>query len=197
MTTTATATTAPDDSSIPNITIPVIDISRYISGDPLGTKYIVDAVRAAAISPGFFQVTGHPISPNLRMRLLEGLKAFFALPPATKTALHRDNSRCLRGYEGVGDQELEPGIRDRKEGFMIGQEIDGPQESLRFAQGLNQWPNETQAPGFRGVVMEYFEEMRTFSRLMFRIVARGLGLEECYFDDFVYGRDSKFVSTSK
>ena len=39
--------------------------------------------------------------------------------------------------------------------------------------------------------MEYFEAMRLFSRTMFRIVALSLGLQEKYFDEFAYGRDSK------
>jgi isopenicillin N synthase-like dioxygenase len=172
-----------------SITIPVIDISGYLAGDPAETKRIAAAIHSAAISPGFFQVTGHPIALDLRERLLAAVKAFYSLPRDVKTRLHRDNSRCLRGYESVGEQRLEEGFQDAKEGFMVGQELEG--EGLRFAQGPNQWPTETECPGFREVFMEYFEAMRLFSRTMFRIVALSLDLEEKYFDDFAYGRDSE------
>lgn len=178
-----------------SITIPVIDISGYLSSDPQETKQVATAIHSAAIAPGFFQVTGHPITLDLRERLLAAVKSFYALPRETKLKLHRDNSNCLRGYESVGDQQLELGFQDAKEGFMVGQELEG--DNLRFAQGLNQWPAEDACPGFVEVCMEYFEAMRLFSRTMFRIVALSLDLEESYFDDFAYGRDSKFeVSTS-
>jgi isopenicillin N synthase-like dioxygenase len=175
-----------------SITIPVIDISGYLSSDPEQTKQVVAAVRSAAISPGFFQVVGHPISLDLRERMLAAVKSFYALPTSVKARLHRNNSTCLRGWESVGEQTLEAGFRDAKEGFMVGSELEG--DNLRFAQGPNQWPSEDECPGFRGVYMEYFEAMRLFSRSMFRIVALSLGLEERYFDDFVYGRDSEFLT---
>jgi isopenicillin N synthase-like dioxygenase len=166
----------------------VIDISGYILSDPVLKPQIVSAIHQAAISPGFFQVTGHPIPLSLRNRLFDALKTFYALPHDVKQSLHRNNSTCLRGYETVGEQRLEEGYQDAKEGFMIGQELDG--EGLRFAQGPNQWPPEELCPGFRETFMEYFEAMRVFSRTMFRVVALGLGLEEGALDDFVYGRDT-------
>lgn len=186
---TETKTSATSSSMPLSITIPIIDISGYLSSDAEETKRVAAAIRSAAISPGFFQVTGHPITLHLRERLLAAVKSFYALPRDVKASLHRNNSNCLRGYECVGDQQLEPGFQDAKEGFMIGQELEG--DNLRFSQGPNQWPAEDECPGFRQVFMEYFEAMRLFSRTMFRIVALSLGLEEKYFDDFAYGRDSE------
>lgn len=185
---TETKTSATSSSMPLSITIPIIDISGYLSSDAEETKRVAAAIRSAAISPGFFQVTGHPITLDLRERLLAAVKSFYALPRDVKASLHRNNSNCLRGYECVGDQQLEPGFQDAKEGFMIGQELEG--DNLRFSQGPNQWPAEDECPGFRQVFMEYFEAMRLFSRIMFRIVALSLGLEEKYFDDFAYGRDT-------
>ncbi|KAK0642060.1 putative gibberellin 20 oxidase [Cercophora newfieldiana] len=171
-----------------SISIPVIDISGYLSSDPVETKRVAAAIRSAAIAPGFFQVVGHPITLDLRQRLIAAVKQFYSLPREAKNKLHRNNSTCLRGYESVGEQTLEEGYRDAKEGFMIGQELSG--EGLRFAQGPNQWPSEEECPGFREVSMEYFEAMRLFSRTMFRIVALSLDLEEKYFDEFAYGSNT-------
>ncbi|KAK3381132.1 putative gibberellin 20 oxidase [Podospora didyma] len=174
--------------------IPVIDISGYLLSNPATVPSIVKAIRLAAISPGFFQITGHSVSTDLRDRLFAALKIFFAVPQSTKTSVHRNNSSCMRGYEAVGDQMLEKGIFDRKEGFMIGQELVGSGNDglggLRFGQGPNQWPTESTCPGFRTVMEEYFEEMRLLSRTVFRLVALSLGLEEKFFDNFVYNRDS-------
>lgn len=192
MATKTEATTSATSSSMPiSITIPVIDISPYLASDPEQTRDVAAAIRSAAIAPGFFQVTGHPITKDLRERLLAAVRSFYSLPREVKNRLHRNNSNCLRGYETVGEQQLEEGFRDAKEGFMVGQELEG--DDLRFAQGPNQWPTEDECPGFREVFMEYFEAMRLFSRTMFRIVALSLDLEETYFDDFAYGRDSKLT----
>lgn len=190
-TVTETSTTAATQSMPISISIPVIDISGYLSGDPVETKRVAAAIRSAAIAPGFFQIIGHPITLDLRQRLLAAVKQFYELPREIKNRLHRNNSTCLRGYETVGEQTLEEGYRDAKEGFMIGQEMSG--DNLRFAQGPNQWPTEEECPGFRDVCMEYFEAMRLFSRTMFRIVALSLDLDENYFDEFVYGNNSEWM----
>lgn len=187
-----------------SITIPTIDISPYILASPTPDRpsahqaSLAASIRAAARSPGFFQVTGHGVSPALRARLLARLEAFFALPVDTKAALHRARSPAMRGWEAVGDQVLEPGLADRKEGFTVGAEWvpdgdgDGGGEGkreARFLQGANQWPGEEACPGFREVMMEYFEAMRALSVVMFRLMAVSLGLEEAWFDEFVGSQD--------
>lgn len=181
----------------PALTIPVIDISGYLAGTPGAAVQTAAALRAAATAPGFFQIVGHPVSADLRHRLLAALTEFFALPDETKQALHRRNSPCLRGYEGLSEQELEPGVRDQKEGFMIGREprvaaLDEAPPPLRFAQGPNQWPDEAACPGFRDVMTEYFDAMRQLTIVMFRLMALGLGLEEHYFDVFADSPDCAF-----
>lgn len=179
-------TSAP--APVPALTIPVIDISGYLSGDASATASIAAALHSAATAPGFFQVVGHGVSPALRARVLERLAAFYRLPAAAKRALHRDNSpNGLRGYEAVGAQTLEPGFTDQKEGFMVGAELqlEAPGETARFLQGANQWPAEEACPGFRDTMMEYFERLRALSTTMFRLMALSLSLEETYFDAFV------------
>lgn len=185
----------------PAITIPVINISPYVAPNPSleATSSIARSIHAAARSPGFFQVVGHDVSTALRTRLLERMTAFFTLPPETKTALHRHRSPAMRGYEGVGDQRLEPAFADRKEGFTVGAENNDDDYGLattrkKFLQGANQWPAEEACPGFHEAVMEYFAALRGLSRTMFRLVALSLGLEEGWFDDFVGSEDCKPVS---
>src|SRR6186713_2718942 len=106
-----------------HLEIPVIDISGYLRGDAEQTTEIVSSLREACRAPGFFQITGHNVEHSLRQALLKQIDAFFALPFAQKQALHRGNSHCLRGYERVGEQTLEGGFADQKEGFMIGPEL--------------------------------------------------------------------------
>lgn len=182
----------------PQITIPTIDISPYLA-DPASTSTnaaLAASIRAAATSPGFFQITGHGVPPALRTRLLKSLESFFALPELTKAALHRNHSAAFRGWETVGDQMLEPGVVDRKEGFTIGAEWNSGEEATRsekkeagFLQGRNQWPGEEACPGFREVMMEYFGALKGLSLVMFRLMALSLGLDEGWFDEFVGSPD--------
>lgn len=104
--------------------------------------------------------------------------------------LHRARSAAMRGYEAVGDQELEPGIKDRKEGFTFGVDYDW---EARFLHGRNQWPDDRMCPEFRSVMTEYFQAMRTVSKVVFRLMALGLGLDERWFQDFVGSEDCELI----
>lgn len=158
----------PTMSSPAPITIPIIDISGCLSKDKSATTSITSSISSAAQSPGFLQITGHGIAPELTTRLLDCLKAFFALPLEKKTALHRNNSVALRGFEAVGEQSLEKGVMDSKEGFTIGPEWEAENaQNARFLQGPNQWPAETDVEGLRPVMVEYFREMQALSVIMF------------------------------
>ncbi|RMZ84586.1 hypothetical protein DV737_g1179, partial [Chaetothyriales sp. CBS 132003] len=170
----------------PVVQIPLIDIAGYFSGDQETKSQIARELRAACEAPGFFQITGHGVSSELRSKVLSQLSQFFALPLSAKQALHRSQSKCIRGYETVGEQKLEASFSDQKEGFLIGPEFpaDG-----RFLQGPNQWPSEELVPGFHEVIMTYFNEVHALSKTMFRLMALSLNLEETYFDAFVGSED--------
>lgn len=175
------------------IEIPVIDISGYLQNNKAKTSEIVAALRLACKNPGFFQITGHTISTDLRAQTLQSLKEFFSLPQDVKKQVHRNKSECLRGYEVVGEQKLEAAMGgDQKEGFMIGPELPPG----RFLQGPNQWLQEDICPGFRDTFMQYFGEVHQLSKSMFRLLALSLELEETYFDDFVASRDCKLMNLS-
>ncbi|KAK3651318.1 hypothetical protein LTR56_005775 [Elasticomyces elasticus] len=182
------ACNSPEPIFPPSLEIPVIDISGYLRGEASATSVIASSFASAARAPGFFQITGHNVSPALIARLLARLAAFFALPLETKNSIHRNKSSALRGFEAVGEQRLEEGFSDCKEGFMVGPERSA--EGARFLQGPNQWLEETEVEGLKEVVLEYFSEMRALSGTMFRLIALSLGVDEHYFDEFATSRDS-------
>lgn len=171
---------------VPNITIPVIDISAYLSGDVSRIPKIAEELNAACRAPGFFQIVGHDVSAELRNRLFNKVAQFYALPSATKSALRRGLSvNGARGYEAIGTEIMEGDFQDQKEGFMIGPELP----SGRFLQGPNLWPAESDCPGFRSTMEEYFAAVRSLSIKMFRLLALSLRLDEHYFDAFADSRD--------
>ncbi|KAH7304520.1 putative gibberellin 20 oxidase [Stachybotrys elegans] len=167
--------------------IPVIDVSGFFAGTETDKQRIAKELHAACCAPGFFQITGHTIPSELRQRLLSVLPSFFALPSEKKAALHRSNSKCLRGYEQVGAQKLEKPFADQKEGFMIGHELPEDSDYLR---GPNQWPDDADVPSFRAIFTEYFAAVHALSISLFRMIALSLELPENYFDDFVSSEQS-------
>ncbi|OTA76415.1 hypothetical protein M434DRAFT_383522 [Hypoxylon sp. CO27-5] len=172
---------------VPDVIIPVIDISGYIAGEPFRTSRIAEELHAACRAPGFFQIVGHDVPAELRARLFAKIAHFYSLPLAKKLALRRDLSlNGARGYEAVGVQMLENGFEDQKEGFTTGPELPPG----RFLQGPNLWPDEDDCPGFRSTMEEYFAAMRSLSVKMFRLLALSLRLDEHYFDAFAGSRDS-------
>lgn len=94
--------------------IPTVDISDYFK-DPTSSKSkeIVSQIRQACITSGFFQITGHGISRGIQDTVLKCAKTLFDLPLEEKTKLQ---SAQGRGYELIGSQTLEPGMKaDMKE----------------------------------------------------------------------------------
>lgn len=171
-----------------DLQIPIIDIAGYIEGDVEKIVQVAQELHSACRSPGFFQIIGHTVPTELRQQLLSKMVEFFALPPSLKQALNRSQSQCLRGYECVGQQKLEGGFSDQKEGFMIGPDLP---TNKRFLQGPNQWPGENDVPGFKETFTAYFDKLHELSKMMFRLMALSLNLDEKYFDEFVGSKDCK------
>jgi len=176
----------------PTTVIPTIDISGFLSGDPQGTSSAVAAVRDAAVSHGFFQVTGHSISSAQRERFFAAVRHFFALPQPAKEALAKDPATSTRGYEPPGVQRLEGGVPDRKEGFVWGSEGTAAHP---MASGPNKWPGEADCAGFREEMARFFDDGILLARALLRILALSLGLPTDRFIALMQG--DKVVATCR
>src|SRR6266498_1045985 len=93
--------------------IPTIDVSPYLS-DPesIESQKIVNQVRDACVSTGFFQLTGHNIPRQLQDDVFNGAEKLFSL--STEEKLKMDKRKSIgasnRGYEVLGGQGLEEGM---------------------------------------------------------------------------------------
>jgi isopenicillin N synthase-like dioxygenase len=165
-----------------SVTIPIIDISGYISGDEKSKRAVAEQIRDACETQGFLQVVGHTVPTELQARFIKAIAEFFALPLSEKNKVAQTNSKCYRGYERIGGQKLdeldENATADQKEGFSVRQE----RNLGRFLEGPNQWPEAL--PHFKDTYMEYYESVHKLSKTMFRLIALSLGLPETHFDYF-------------
>ena len=87
--------------------IPTVDISPYIA-DSTGSAAaaVVDQIRAACSTSGFFQIVGHGVAKELQSQVVDAAKAVFSLPVEEKLKL---SGIPGRGYEAIGTQALEEG----------------------------------------------------------------------------------------
>lgn len=91
--------------------VPTVDISPYLAdpNSPEADDIIAD-IRRACLSTGFFQVTGHGISPTLQKEVFDAAAAFFALPFEEKKKLDAKTTVGHRGYDVLASQSYEPDV---------------------------------------------------------------------------------------
>ncbi|KAI8961038.1 putative leucoanthocyanidin dioxygenase [Daldinia sp. FL1419] len=160
--------------------IPTVDISPFI--DPNASEEarqgVVDAARDACTKYGFFYLAGHGISDEQRNSILQCARKFFNLPQDERMEVWVGKSlgKSFRGYEPPGIQTHQKGLLpDIKECFSIGHEVpaDHP-DAGTFSTGPNLWPRNLEDEEFRIPAMEYQASMLGLSKVLLKILSRGL-----------------------
>jgi isopenicillin N synthase-like dioxygenase len=102
----------PADNMAASLEIPLIHLRPFLddSASHASRNAVVDQVRNACMTYGFFQLEGHGIPLNLQEKMIECAKLFFDLPLEKKTAVGMDKAmgKSSRGYEVIGGQILQP-----------------------------------------------------------------------------------------
>lgn len=89
-----------------NRIMPLIDFGPYVNQEPGAHERIIQQLRAACESTGFFQIVNSPISPDVVKNAFRASKQFFELPFDEKLTLSKDMF-SNRGYELMEDFVLE------------------------------------------------------------------------------------------
>ena len=170
--------------------MPVIDISGWIAGDPAARTSVVDAVRDACTTYGFFQVTGHGVPDGIVAEMLAANDDFFGLPLDAKQALVSP-PEVNRGYSGLGAESLAYSLGleappDMFESFNVARDVVDETDPAVMAErhrflAPNVWPDDL--PSMRPRVMTYYEAAGALARTITRIFAVALDMPEAYFED--------------
>lgn len=161
--------------------IPILDIRRFDrTGDAHERAAFVRELHAAYREIGFIGVTRHEIPEGLIRGAYEAIKAFFALPLATKTQ-YEVGKGGARGYTRFGVEHAKdiPAV-DLKEFWHVGRE-HVPGASWTRDYPPNVWPAEI--PGFREATWGLYQALEELGNRVLRAVALGLDLDEHYFAD--------------
>lgn len=162
--------------------LPIVDISGLFSEALEDRRRVGEDLGTACRGTGFFYLTGHGIAQSLVANVFEAAATFFALDETRKHALAMRRMRNNRGYFEVAEEQLDPNAPpDRKEGFNIGLELlpTDPEFDKPF-RGENAWPD---LPGWRTLMLDYFDRCWALGRVLHRGFSLDLGLDEMFFED--------------
>ncbi|KAG5648859.1 hypothetical protein DXG03_000208 [Asterophora parasitica] len=173
-------------------------------------KDTADQIVSAFKESGFIYLTGHGIPSSTIQNAFAQSAHFFRMPPGTKDKLAWEDPRSNRGYVRVGRERvtqsadpteiaaLRAKAPDFKESMEIGRDWD--------SEWKNQWPQETDAPHFKRVMLNFYQvtlgtcfgtlmslatdtfpyqTCHDLHRYVMRSIALGLDLEEGFFDSKV------------
>jgi isopenicillin N synthase-like dioxygenase len=168
-----------------NHSIPFIDI-KPLFGGPTRERDLADqAIMAAAAVPGFMVVRGLPPDVPAGRAVRADLLRVFQLPETETRGLWRQKFDPAHRNVYRGWFPLQKGFLTAKEGIDMGADVlhgasvvcnDDP---LREASPL---PSVQILPGWRESVAAYYRGMDAVSRALMRAIARGLSLDEQFFD---------------
>src|ERR1700761_7509778 len=165
--------------------IPVLDIGPMLHGSAADKRAFAETLAQMARSVGFFHLSGHGIPAAHFERLRAMAEQFFALPEAEKMAVYIGLSSNHRGYVPEGEEVFAAGAKDRKEAFDLAIDLAADDPDYRAGNpllGPNQWPD---IPGFREVVLTYYDRTFEVGRALLRGFALALGQDEMFFEPFV------------
>lgn len=169
--------------------IPVIDIAPYRESGSSGREQVVEAVREACETIGFFTVVGHGVSDETVDRLYRSAKQFFELPLEEKLKIEKPQGANYKGYtpnrgRTVGrsqDPTLKPSLN---ESFAMGYAHSTDGDYFRTAAaGTHFEPNvfPAQPSDFKPAIIAYYAAMEDLSRVIMRIFADALHIDANYF----------------
>ena len=161
------------------MTIPTLDWAQQ-GTDPDG--FARDLGRACR-ETGFFLLKNHGVPDAMIAQVFDQAARFFALGEAEKRPLSIATNPHNRGWAYLGSESLDDtsGQTDRKEAFNIGLDLPGDDPRVLAGEpfrGVNLWP---ELPGFRAVMLEYFNAVWGLGVDLLQPVARDLGLPPDHF----------------
>jgi isopenicillin N synthase-like dioxygenase len=173
--------------------VPVVDLTPAREGGAADRQRVARVIDRACREIGFFAITGHGVPDGLVEDLRRVAHAFFALPMADKLALRHPVPGTNRGYHPVGGEALSEANDaaappDLKEFFHVGPVDVGDDAYYTCAEGRahfvpNIWP--AWPPDFARAATVYYRAMSELIRVLMRLAALALDVDERFFDDKV------------
>jgi len=163
--------------------IPSVDLSHFLSNDPIRKEKFVNEIGSAFEDIGFVALKGHFLDQNLVQELYSEIRAFFNLPVETKRNYEIPGIGGQRGYVSFGKEHAKGRKEgDLKEFWHFGQYVD---QNSKYASEYPPNVIVDELPRFNSVGKEAYQMLEKTGIYVLRALALHLGLDEFYFDDYV------------
>jgi isopenicillin N synthase-like dioxygenase len=170
------------------MTIPAVDLSKFISGNSEQKREFISELGKAYEEVGFVAVRNHGVDERLIADLYKNVQEFFSLPLEKKKAYEIEGLAGQRGYTSFGKEHAKGSqAPDLKEFFQYGQAVS-PDSALRDEYMVN--VNVNEVPGFDSSFYESYRAFESSGTFLLRAIALYLGLDEYYFDKPVHEGNS-------
>ncbi len=167
--------------------IPSVDLSDFLSGNPVKKASFVAALGVAYEDIGFVAVKNHGVSDDLITDLYKNSQAFFSLPSVQKRSYEIAKLAGQRGYTSFGKEHAKGSeAPDLKEFFQYGQTVR--ENFIEEHYPPNVIVNEV--AGFNDTFQAAYRAFEISGTALLQAIALYLGLEEHYFDQFVFNGNS-------
>lgn len=170
------------------MSIPVVDLADFTSGDPARKETFVQALGKAYEEVGFVAVKNHGVPDELIASQYEYVQQFFSLPLEKKLAYEIPGLAGQRGYTSFGREHAKGSeAPDLKEFFQYGQTVED-NDSIG-----SEYPDNVSVEEVKPFNQTLFNAYRSFEKsgkALLQAIALYLGMEEHYFDHFIHNGNS-------
>jgi isopenicillin N synthase-like dioxygenase len=170
------------------MTIPVVDLAEFTSGDPVLKQKFVNELGKAYEEVGFVAVKNHGVPDHLIADLYKYVQQFFSLPLEKKREYEIPELAGQRGYTSFGKEHAKGSdAPDLKEFFQYGQKAEGEEYVPE------EYPDNVQVGEISAFNPTFHSAYRAFEesgKKLLQAIALYLGLDEFYFDSWVRNGNS-------
>lgn len=170
------------------MSIPVVDLADFTSGDPARKETFVQALGKAYEEVGFVAVKNHGVPDELIASQYEYVQQFFSLPLEKKMAYEIPGLAGQRGYTSFGREHAKGSeAPDLKEFFQYGQNVEDNDPIG------SEYPDNVSVEELKPFNQTLFNAYRSFEKsgkALLQAIALYLRLDEHYFDHFIHNGNS-------
>jgi len=170
------------------MSIPVVDLDDFLSGDADRKAAFVEQLGKAYEEVGFVAVKNHGVPDALIGHLYEYVQQFFSLPSEHKGKYEIPGLAGQRGYTSFGREHAKGSdAPDLKEFFQYGQVVED-RDVIK-----SEYPDNVsveQVEGFNETLFSAYRNFEKSGRALLQAIALYLGLDEHYFDEYIHNGNS-------
>jgi len=169
------------------MSIPSVDLGEFLSGDPDKKNRFVQNLGKAYEEIGFVAVKNHGISDHLIADLYKYVQQFFSLPLEQKKQYEIKGLAGQRGYTSFGKEHAKGSeAPDLKEFFQYGQIARDNFKDEIYPDNVS----VKEIEDFDRTLAEAYRAFEMSGTALLQAIALYLGLNENYFDEFIYNGNS-------